>query len=264
MNPKPCSWCVPKPDLAFIADSNGFFSDFDCDQSYGLGVCGGCGGLGIQTHEEDFKARASRIMKLRFEYCPTGEKLPDPPNCVRLIALKNLKREVTEHYQLYAKGRVCYAKFLLDTELDRLILMYENVIAAEHAFYQDTQSSPDVEHHDQFRHALIAAILGNLDEAETIYRSFMETSTNSITWHDAGTFFLLYRRDTEQALTCYRKSCEYEPRKSLHSLQTIRLLHLLDRPDEVNSFLRKATECEDFGELDPETRQQILQILSRS
>lgn len=261
MDSKPCSWCVPKSHLGFIADSNGFFSDFDCDLSYGIGVCGGCGGLGIQVEGEDFKARANRIMQIRFEYCPTDE-LPEPPTCVRLQALKNLKREVTEHYALFGEGRVCYAKFLLDTELNRLILAHEKIITIELEAYTNMQPSSFVSNPELSRQALLASVRGDLDEAETMHRSLISQSTSSVDWHDAGTFFLMHRRDAEQALQHYRKSCECEPKKALHFLQTARLLILLERNDEVLPFLREAIKCEDFENQDAETKEQITQLVS--
>jgi len=252
MDSTPCNWCAPKPGLPFIADRIGFFSDFDCDLSYGLGVCGGCGGIGIQVEGEDFTARTKRIMKIRFEYCPT-DNLPPPPICVQLHALKNLKVELVEHYRLYGEGRECYAKLLLDTELDRLILQYEEVDAVLVAYYESVLPK-DVPDPERVRQMTLAAVRGELDEAEQKYRAYAEEINDSVAWHDLGTFLVTFRRNAEQALVCYQTSCDREPKKYLHFVQTAHLLELLNRRNEVLSFLRQATECPDFRSQGQKTR----------
>jgi hypothetical protein len=261
MTSKACGWCAPKPHLPFIADNNGFFSDFDCDLSYGLGVCGGCGGLGIQVENEDFSERAKKIMHLRFVYCPTDTRLPTPPMCLRLRALKELKKELTEHYQLYGEGRESYAKYLLDTKLDQLVMTHEQSIEKEVEKYTQTPDSPD-EQIKTFRQAMLASVRGDLEQAESLFRTRSEQIQNSIVWHDYGTFLVMYRRDVERAIECYRMSCALEPKKSLHFIQLARLLLSFDRDKEAVLFLRQATECEDFADCDESTQQQISTILS--
>lgn len=262
MSFKLCDWCVPKPHLGFIADKNGFFSDFDCDLSYGIGVCGGCGGLGMQVAGEDFDARTARIMKLRFEYCPTNDVLPPLPIGARLRALKGLKNELAEHYRLYGEGRSCYAKFLLETELDRLIKQHTEFVESDVEVYKRMPPNPGLPNHELAREAIIASIRGDLEEAEQKYRAHTEQTNNSIAWHDLGTFLLMYRRDANQALECYRTSCLQEPKKSLHFIQTAHLLMLLDRNDEVLSFLRQSTKCADFESQEQNLRQQIIDIIA--
>jgi tetratricopeptide (TPR) repeat protein len=249
MTSKACGWCAPKPHLPFIADNNGFFSDFDCDLSYGLGVCGGCGGLGIQVENEDFSERAKKIMHLRFVYCPTDTRLPTPPMCLRLRALKELKKELAEHYQLYGEGRESYAKYLLDTKLDQLVMTHEQSIEKEVERYTQTPDPSD-EQIKTLRQALLASVRGDLDQAESLFRERAEQMQNSIAWHDLGTFFGMYRRDVERTIECYKMSCTLEPKKTLHFFELARILLLFERNQEAIPFLRQAIECEDFAMCD--------------
>ncbi len=113
MKRSPCSWCCGESSLNIGAGS---FRDFDFDYSYGLPICGGCGGLGIQVDDEEFRRLTKEIIRLRFEYCPTGDMhlCPDLPFIVRLQKYKALQAVVVEIFGKFAEsGNECYAKDLI-------------------------------------------------------------------------------------------------------------------------------------------------------
>jgi len=126
---EPCWWCKPGPNsgpatLELVIGS-GAFRDFDSDTSYGIPVCGGCGGLGYQYPGNDFEEKTKEIMKLRFEYCPTdGRTLPPE---VKLAKLQGLRAKISELYRKYQAQQPeedCFAKRVseggLDEKIDRI------------------------------------------------------------------------------------------------------------------------------------------------
>jgi len=96
-----CDWCQRGSSLDI---GSGYFRDIDSDFSYGVAVCGGCGGLGRQIINSDFRERVGKISKLRFEYCPLplSEEIPE---VVKLKKLKELIGEVTELFRLYGRDK---------------------------------------------------------------------------------------------------------------------------------------------------------------
>jgi len=97
-----CWWCSKDSSLNVAP---GWFRDFDSDLSYGIPVCGGCGGLGIQFDSDDFKERTDKIMKLRFEYCPQDpEKMAALTIPQKLNILKSIEQEVIDLVKTYGYG----------------------------------------------------------------------------------------------------------------------------------------------------------------
>ena len=102
-----CDWCCLGGPLNI---GPGKFRDFDSDFAYGIPICGGCGGLGRQYASDDFKARAKRIMELRFKYCPGPEEESWPSEDLREKYRAELEKEVIELWTLFGEGQECFAR----------------------------------------------------------------------------------------------------------------------------------------------------------
>ncbi len=118
-----CDWCR-KTSLLYT--EVGHFRDFDSDYSYGIGICPGCGGVGVTYEIEEFKQRVERIRKLRKEYCLPNEGTRSD---IRFKKLRVLIREVIELHEKYGEeGTKCFAKDIKEGKLKTLVnRLYEKV-----------------------------------------------------------------------------------------------------------------------------------------
>jgi hypothetical protein len=124
-----CDWCCGGSILDIGA---GMFRDFDSDLSYGIPVCGGCGGLGKQIENDDFKARINRILELRFEYCPVDPSSAEVSVGIKIEKLEALIREVTELFRIYGKkGDKSFAEKIANGALQRTLDMLRKELAQD-------------------------------------------------------------------------------------------------------------------------------------
>jgi hypothetical protein len=116
----------------------GYFRDFDSDYSYGIPVCGGCGGIGTEIlGDESFRLSAKIVMDSRFRYCPTDSanlSLKEPRNPQEALNnLRDLITEVVRHYAAYrfhAKPN-CFAEKIQEGGLGQVLRQLEERIQTE-------------------------------------------------------------------------------------------------------------------------------------
>ncbi|MDP2934268.1 MAG: hypothetical protein Q8N59_00635 [bacterium] len=234
-----CDWCCGG---SILDCGSGVFRDFDSDLSYGVPVCGGCGGLGRIVKNEDFEARTQRIMDLRFEYCPV-DSCPDLPIVIQVKKLEALINEVTELFGIYGKETdECFAKALagglLKRELERLRIIKDKAIELF------KKSEPrQVKNPEMFREAFVAAHSGDIDKADEIFkRVIAEDSLSSIIAHDYAVYIAQFHRNLKDALSWFKKSIQLEPKKAIHFYNTIKCMKSMRLSEAVNEILLEALE----------------------
>jgi tetratricopeptide (TPR) repeat protein len=216
-----CDWCCG----GSILDCGiGCFRDVDSDFSYGIPVCGGCGGLGRQIKNDDFEARRERILKLRFEYCPTDNE-EEATIGVKVKKLEALINEVTELFKIYGKeGDKSYAKEIADGLLRPLLKELRK--ARDEIVEIVAKLNPKgVKNPEAFRQAFIAAYSGDLDKADEIFKKIIEEDPlSSVTIHDYASYIVQFHRSYKDALPWFKKSLQLKPKKAIHFFQTIKCM----------------------------------------
>lgn len=267
---KPCGWCC----RGGAASRPGFFRDLDIDMGYGVGVCGGCGGLGYTVDDPGFRPSAERITELRFAYCPVSKEQLWPggafPPSVCRERLLNLKAAVTDHYSKYGpqtdeerESDKSFAQKIVQGALDSILTEYEAVMTQDAITLRVLGSRfseryPDAE-------ALALAAEGKFPEAEALFQRFIsEWSEESIPQHNLGVFYVVYRRDPKRALPYFLKSTQLLPAKTLHFMQAIRVLLHLDRLPEAVGIARRAKQCPDFDRASDEEKRLIDELIKAS
>ena len=261
---KPCGWCC---GTSVLNAGAGYFRDFDCDLSYGVGVCGGCGGLGYTVDDPEFQSNAKRIMELRFAYCPTSEKEIGPggsfpPSALhsRLLALKTAIVELYTKYGPHTDEERAmdrsFARGIVNGRLDTALSGLQEEMSSEAARFRKI-----TEQHPEKARAIEAIALcaeGKLDEAEALLKRLADERPDvSIIHHDIGALYLVYRRDPDGALPHLLRSTQLLPAKTLHFAQAIRVLLHLDRLPEAVEIATRAKHCPDFDRASDEGRRLI-------
>jgi tetratricopeptide (TPR) repeat protein len=236
--------------------------DIDSEVSYGIPICGGCGGLGFIVDTEDFLARAREIARARSAYCPSDG--PRPPDVLMLGALEALVREVKEHYRLYGDARkVCFAAEIAAGCLDQIIA--SGRIEVERRLEKARRAGPDLDPGAMAgRPAIIASLEGKLDEADALFRKTLaHYPESSVVAHDYGVFLSNYRRDLEQAMPWFLRSCALTPRRAVHFWQTAVALAALNRNAEAIDKVRACMTCPDFDALPAGIRDVVAALRHR-
>lgn len=132
-----CWWCSGKNDSYHLNVGPGIFRDFDSDLSYGIPICGGCGGLGFQYETEDFKERTQKIMDLRFKYRPSDPKERKGLSVSEMLqTLVYLENEVKDLVEKYGSGvENSFAKNIIDGGLSETKNLLKEAAKAEKAKY---------------------------------------------------------------------------------------------------------------------------------
>ena len=242
-----CEWCSGTSALNI---GPGQFRDFDSDTSYGIPVCGGCGGLGFGFADSaDYQERRKRIMKLRFTYCPV-DGLPAPNGGMRLKALKELEREIKELYVLYGDNQPCLAQQVVRGALATRIASLRQEIDEQIVMFQEETPCVDPDVIEPFRAAAIAVVKGDIDEADRLFQEVMRLKPqDSRVRHDYAVFVVGCLRNAEQALPHFQAACELEPKCATHFISTARCLIVFKRRDPAIEYLRLAGSCPDASEL---------------
>lgn len=263
----PCDWCEDRPEFPFLYLGHGKFRDTDYDFYKGFGysyrgipVCGGCGGLGERYDTEDFEQRRKRIMELRFEYFPTDD-LPEPPEIVRLNALKELGHEVKELVNTYGTGvKGSFAESIVSGELDPLIKTLETQVNSTLETIKDIPPREDPAA-EATRNAILAYYSGAFEEGEEQFqKALQEFPESSFIPHVYAAHIINFQRDPERALPLSISSTELEPKKALHFYNTAKCLTYLGRDIEALNWLGKATLQEDHQEIVGHIREMGLKI----
>ena len=244
-----CSWCRRGSPLDV---GPGIFRDVDSDQTYGIPVCGGCGGLGHEMDDPDFKESCGRILQLRMAYCPTSG-LPVVSPGVRLKALLELEERVKALYKEFGSGQNCYAKRISEGVLrSRIAQEREEIEKLVRRFEGPPPEGTEPEIVAPFRAAMIAAVRGELDEAERHFQELLELKPESSeVRYDYASFVAHYRRDLEGALPHFQAACEMAPRKALHHVQTAYCLRRLGHVAAAREYMKHAADCPDLETLPP-------------
>lgn len=252
-----CDWCCGS---SILNVGPGYFRDTDSDTSYGIPVCGGCGGLGFGFMDSaDYKERRERIFTLRFTYCPVDD-LPSPNAGMRLKTLRQLEREVKELYELYGDNQPCFAQSIAQGGLALTIASLERSIDERIAMYREQTPRVDPGIIEPLRAALIATVKGDIDEADRLFREVMRLRPeDSVVRHDYAVFAITCLRNAERALPHFQAACELEPKCARHFVSTFRCLFLLKRPDAAIEYLRLASSCPDVDELGPDLQDLLRQ-----
>lgn len=246
--PKPCDWCSRG---GVVGDGNGWFRDSDVDFSSrgysGIPVCGGCGGLGVQYDTPDFAQRTKRIMELRFEFHPT-DALPDPPEILLYLTLKELIKEVRDLVAKYpTENKSCYAQVISDGRLDKVLELLKVEVDAMVDTLENDEPPPEAV---EMLPALKAVYSGEVDKGLEYMLKILENNPNdSLYVHDYGILLLRFKRDAEGALAQFIKATELEPKKTNHFFDVIRLLSSLGRNAEAEEYLEKAKTAPDYKDV---------------
>lgn len=261
METKPCSWCTRGP----LQIGSGLFRDFDSDLSYGIPICPGCGGLGVEIVSDDFKTRTKRIGDLRSAYCPVESvPLPDYPVPLRLKALKGIEREITELWTLYGANAPakCPAASIAAGGLRRHIQELDGDMAHVLQIMEGARLDTGGGRTTETRDALIAAFKGDVDAAEELFQRAMAVyPDSSIIVHDYASFLVGFKRSYKLAAPHFERSCEMEPKRALHYFQAARCFAFLKEDAKVRSLATQARACTDFITLEDEDQRAIREII---
>lgn len=258
---KACSWCNGSSILNI---GLGYFRDSDYDFSpytyRGIPVCGGCGGLGYQSDDAEFKETTKKIMELRFKYCPT-DGLPEPPEIIRYQALMEMERLVKGLVDKYGATEGCLAdminKGLLSFGAPSLKLESEAMIEALKSYEQT-----DVEL-EASREALLAYYSGEIQKGHELYQKTVEQYPNrGENIHDFAGMIMIFERKPELALPLFIKAIEVTP-KALHNYHAAQCFYFLKRNKEALELLDKAEEMADFDDV-KESIYELRQIIAKA
>lgn len=247
---KLCSWCGSGLDPN---DGNGYLVDTDMKQTRefpAIPVCGGCGGLGVQFDAEDFKTRVNRIKALRFQFCPI-DPFPDPPMAVHYVALNGLIKEINELTDTYGLGND--NSFVRDFKNDYQVYrdMLNMMEMAMQMGAQKLKKAPLYTAKDYAEAAMNASVkcfTGQIDEGIKQLIELCEQYPNdSELRNDLGTLYLLYKRDSDEAMKNLIKSTTLEP-KSVHFLTVAQLFHMLKNDQDTLVYLKLIKEQPDYQE----------------
>ncbi len=244
--PTVCTWCRSGSTLDC---GSGHFRDFDSDFSYGIDVCGGCGGLGRQINVEDFRQRTQRIINLRFEYCPTSGDI-SPAMSIRLEKLEALIYEVSELFRLYGReDDQCFAKEIANGCLQQLANRLKNECDFLVKFYIEAPLRLDAGA-EACRPALIAAHKGDLEEADRIFQRVSDEYPNSsFVAHDFAVYLITFHRSYKKALPWFEKAIELAPKMAIHFCQLAKCYLALDQPNKALEVMNRDLEdCPDMDE----------------
>lgn len=250
-----CEWCCGDSCLNI---GTGMFRDVDSDTSYGIPVCSGCGGLGFGIPEDKvYQALREQVFTLRFEYCPQ-DSLPKPPHGARLASLRALIETVTKIYTVYGRGAECFAQRIASGYLDEIVNTLQEYVEGQVAMIDGAPLDPGAGRTELSRSAMIAALRNDLERADELYKRLLgESPECSIAQHDYASYLIRFRRNAEAAVGHFMTSCEMEPVKAFHFVQTGRCLDLLNRRDEAIAFYMRASEAPDFEQIPSEDREAI-------
>lgn len=243
---KDCFWCSSVNELYL---GPGKFRDFDSDFSYGIPICGGCGGFGKQINTNEFKKTAKRILKLRFEYCPMDSDYVPVPVSIKLQKLEAIVSEATALWKKYKLPNWdCYAKEIVDGRLDPDINdLCEKRDDTIERIKNSALNYPGFEHTQS---ALITAYACKLKNAELIFRKGVHEHPDSANlFHDYGTFMMTFNRDYEQALPLLQKAHELRPEEYEMISKLVNCYFLLNKFPEALAAIKllkeniKKTQC---------------------
>jgi tetratricopeptide (TPR) repeat protein len=245
-----CDWCSGNSSVNNIP---GMFRASDSDTSYGIPVCGQCGGLGIVVDDSDFAARAAQIMALRQDYCPS-DFLRKPLFGTRAKALRRLMTVVREHYRVHGQGLRCFAKLIDDGLLEKIAQNYER---DAHKMLQNFEQlnvpidlPPDQEqvYLSFYQVIMRAVILGELEEAEQGFQGLLAAFPEfSSAWYEYATFVMWHRRNPRAAMAHFEKACSVQPQKVLHYMDAATCCaHVPEALPAMAEYLKLAKECPDF------------------
>lgn len=251
----PCDWCCRGGSLDI---GSGAFRDFDSDFSYGIPVCGGCGGVGRTVNTSEFRERANRVMELRFLYCPSdSDRLGPLPPCLLHVRLEALITAVKDMYRDYGDSKdKSFANMVVAGGLSEALQAHRVDMEREAASFRGCEK--DGPEKEGLFEALALAAEGAFDEAEKRLLLLLERyPESSILHHDCGGFFKRYRRDAERALSFLLRSTELHPQKSLHFWQAAELLTSMKRERQAIDIVVRMRKCPDFESLPGEIRRMV-------
>lgn len=240
---KSCDWCSGG---SFLDIRPGKFRDFDSDLSYGIPVCGGCGGLGVQYEIEDYKERTRRICDLRFKYCPTDpserEKLTTTDKLANLIALE---AEVKDLVSIYGAKEDSFANEINEgcllpkiEELHELAKIIEQI-----------RNTPSDEIKEDLKEPSIAYVEGRNKAADKGFKEAIKKHPDSsFPEHDYAVFLAEGLENYEEAAKHFIRSTYLEPKKSLHFFSAAKCLTTIGRISEAILYLKEMKSQGDFSE----------------
>lgn len=259
INPRTCDWCQPSrnsgPDTLALVIGKGIFRDFDSDLSDGIPVCGGCGGLGVQYPGEDFENRRTKIMELRFKYCPTDvnerERLTESDRLGTLKQLDReiLDREIKELVEIYggSESKNSFAENIAAGGLSDLIEASEKhirVVEEARSKVVDPVSAALLEPSIAFTQGRYKAAEEGFKEAIRVFPK------SSLVYHDYGVFLAEAKGDLDGAYENFSMSANFEPRKAIHAYQTAKCAVMLGRNKEAVNWLTLAQKMPDLLEFE--------------
>lgn len=242
MDMKKCDRCNGSSSLNVAP---GFFRDLDSDSSYGIPVCGDCGGLGMQYGGEEFKSRTKEIMKLRFEYCPIHED--PPPAIVRFQKLSALREKIIALSKDYEPAKKSFAASVLKGSLEKLIsaLKYE----ADELVAIIADSSPKRDDEAACQIALIAAFSGEIEKACSLFdKLLLKFPDSSIVHHDYAGILTMFTGDYARTIPMLMKSLDLEPCRLVHFENVKQILIKQKMFSELKEVLRKSLNCPEANE----------------
>lgn len=252
-----CTWCCGS-DHAGLNLGAGLFRDVDSDFSYGIPVCGGCGGLGFTIPGKKFRKSTETIMNLRFAFCPPSTEVP-LPNVLRLQRLQALITAVKEHYEKFGESRQgCCAERIANGALIEREQELIDAVQEEIRFFTDAPPRQDAGM-EETRRVFLLALNGNIEQAAVEFAGIVKKyPDDGCLAHDFAVFLSNYSRDFPQALVWFEKATQLKPQKALHFVQYAKACLNSKQFDQAKQAVESATACADC---DAETARELRQYL---
>jgi hypothetical protein len=228
---------------------DGVLMDPEAAEFGDIPLCPLCGGLGVVTDDRRFRDLVRRIRELRLEFCPidfneTG--VVPPPPCIRLIALKRLRRAVARLSREFGDGLTCLANQLIsERHLDR------NIRRAQKRMDEDVAGWSNPAHarvlpQPELREAMALAAAGSICRARKMFRELTdEHPDGSDFWLYRARFLMIFLRDFRGALKCLKEAAVKAPGRAQIHLDMARALAGLGRKRESTLAIIDASRCPD-------------------
>jgi len=249
--PIKCDWCYPKPKLKNIRDGIGIFDDSDMHSHFdypGIPICGGCGGLGHKFDTEDFKERTKQIGKLRSKFHP-NDGLPEPPLPVIYYSLAGIVTGVKSLVETYGRGvEGSFASIIADGAYDQMVASLGTEIQES---INQIKGVTEVENNYEFsqKEAMLALYEGRFEEGLSLWQELVKKHSDSSQMsYDLGVVFINFFRDANNALECFVRATDLEPKKTMHFFATALLFSLMGKPFEGIPFLERAQLQPDYDD----------------